>query len=96
MVDSREQRMAVLFGFLVGTTGTETFEMLKRSTRMTIIEKPKCLSGFTDSKGEMSIDDQYRSGRPSTARIDENVTEIREIVLENRRRAIEDVSDVYL
>ena len=43
-------------------------------------------------EGEMSIDDKPRSGRLSTSRIDENVEEVHAIVLEDRRRTIEEIS----
>jgi len=36
-------------------------------------------------RGETSIDDQPRSGRPSTARTDENLAKIREVIMEDRR-----------
>jgi hypothetical protein len=39
----------------------------------------------------MSTDDQPRSERPSIARTDENVTKIRQIILEDRRRTIDEV-----
>ena len=42
----------------------------------------------------MLIDNQPRSGRPSTSRTDENVLKICEIVLENRRRIIEEFVEV--
>ena len=49
----------------------------------------KWFSSF--ESGEMSIDGQPRFGRPSTARTDENVEKIREIILEDRRRTNKEV-----
>ena len=92
MVDFREQRAAVKFCFLLGKTGTETLEMLKAAYKDNAMGKTLVVGWFSRFKsGEMSLDDQPRSGRPSTARIDENVEKIREIILEDRRRTLEEV-----
>ena len=42
----------------------------------------------------MSIDDKPRSGCPSATRIDERVEKIRGIILEDRRRTIEEVGEL--
>jgi hypothetical protein len=41
-------------------------------------------SCFTN--GELSLADQPRSGRPLTSRTDENITRVRELILEDHRR----------
>jgi len=56
--------------------------------------KLKCWSGFPVLKEEMSIDNQPRSGRPSTARTNENDEKIWEVILEDRRRTIEEVVEL--
>lgn len=95
MADSREQRAAVKFCFLLGKTGTETFEMLKTAYKDDALGKTQVFEWFSRfKKGEMSIDDKPRSGRPSTSRTDENVAKIREIVLEDRRRTIDEMVEL--
>ncbi|KAJ8729025.1 hypothetical protein PYW07_006721 [Mythimna separata] len=95
MADSREQRAAVKFCFLLGKTGTETLEMLKTAYKDDAIGKTQVFEWFSRFKnGEMSIDDKPRSGRPATARTDENVKKIREIILEDRRRTIEEIVEL--
>ena len=59
------------------------------------IGKPQVFEWFSYfERGEMSIDDEPRSGRTSTAITDENVERIREIILEDRRRTIEEVEEL--
>jgi hypothetical protein len=43
-------------------------------------------------RGEISVEDQPHSGRPSTSGSDENVGNFRQVVLEDRRRAIDEIS----
>lgn len=94
MADLREQRAAVKFCFLLGKTGTETLEMLKTAYKGDALGKTQVFEWFSRFKsGEMSIEDQARSGRPSTARTDENVKKIHEIILEDRRQTIEEVTE---
>jgi len=44
--------------------------------------------------GEMSIEDNPRSERPSTSRTDENVMKVKEIVLTDRRQIIDQILEV--
>jgi hypothetical protein len=44
--------------------------------------------------GRMSVDDDERSGRPSTGSTTENVAEVLEAILEDRRRTIHDICDI--
>ena len=45
-------------------------------------------------RGEMSVEGQPRCGRPSTNITDENVEKVRQAVLEDRRQAIDESSEV--
>ena len=42
----------------------------------------------------MSLEDQPRSGRPSTSRTDENIAKILELILEDRHRTTDDLVDL--
>ncbi|PNF32105.1 hypothetical protein B7P43_G03646 [Cryptotermes secundus] len=91
MADSHEQRAAVKFCFLLGKTATETV-MLQTAYKEAPMSKTQIYAwSFRFKRGEISTDDQSRSGRPSTARTDEDVTEIRQIILEDRRRTIDEL-----
>ncbi|XP_027851471.2 protein GVQW3-like [Aphis gossypii] len=89
-----EQRAAVKFCFLLGKTGTETLEMLKTAYKGDALGKTQVFEWFSRFKsGEMSIEDQARSGRPSTSLTDKNVKNIHKINLEDRRKTIEEVAE---
>lgn len=92
MADCREQRAAVKFCFLLEKTPAETLVMLKTAYGDTALSKTRVYEWFQRFKsGKMSIEDQPRSGRPSTSRIDENVKKIHTLILEDRRRTIDEL-----
>jgi len=65
----------------------ETLVMLKTAYGDTALSKTCVYEWFQRFRsGEMSIEDQHRSGRPSMSRIDENVKKIHTLVLEDRHR----------
>jgi hypothetical protein len=43
--------------------------------------------------GQLSVEDDERSGPPSTSKTTENVEQIRELIHEDRRRAIHELAD---
>jgi hypothetical protein len=64
-----EQRAAVKFCFLLGKKASETVQILKTAYKNDAMYQAQVYSWFTRfENGEMSIDDQPRSGRPSTSR----------------------------
>ncbi|KAJ8942258.1 hypothetical protein NQ318_008001 [Aromia moschata] len=54
----------------------ETVLMLKTAYKDDAMGKTQVYEWFSRFNGDMSIDDKRRSGRPSTARNDENVEKI--------------------
>lgn len=95
MASLSEQRAAVKFCFLLGKNAAETVLMLKTAYQDDAMGKTQVYEWFARFKnGDMSIDDKPRSGRPSTARIDENVEKIRELVLTDRRQTIDQLSEI--
>jgi hypothetical protein len=54
----------------------------------------RSLSGFSRLRnGNMSIDDLPRPGRPSTSRNEENIEKVRQVINEDCRKTIEQVSE---
>ncbi|KAJ8956874.1 hypothetical protein NQ318_014290 [Aromia moschata] len=81
---------AVKFCFRLGKNAAETVLMLKTAYKDDAMGKTQVYEWFVRFKnGDMSIDDKPRSGRPSTARNNENVEKIRELVLTDRRQTID-------
>jgi len=73
---------------------TETFEMLK----ITFREEAMCRTQTYEwrkrfKEGRTSVDDDPRSGRPSTSKTDENVAEVREVIRSNRRLTVREVAE---
>ena len=95
MSDSREQRASVKFCFLLGKNAAETVLMLKSAYKEEAMGKTQVYEWFTRFKrGDMSIEDLPRTGRPSTSRNDENVEKIDELVHEDRLRTIEELVEL--
>lgn len=95
MTSLSEQRAAVKFCFLLGKNAAETVLMLKTAYKDDAMGKTQVYEWFTRFKnGDMSIDDKPRSGRPSTARTDEKVERIRELVLTDRRQTLDQLSEI--
>jgi hypothetical protein len=64
--------------------------MLKTAYGDAALSKTRVYDRFSRFKnGEMSIEDQFRSGRLSTLRIDENLDKINALVREDCRRTID-------
>jgi len=45
------------------------------------------------SEGGESVSDEERSGRPATSRTEENIANVRQIVLENRRLTVRSIAE---
>ena len=95
MAGYREQRAAVKCCFLSGKSAAETIVMLKTAYGDAALSKTRVYKWFSRfKKGEMSIEDQPRSGRPATSRSDENVDKINALIREDRHRTIDQLCAV--
>jgi len=88
-----EQRICVKFCVKIGKSVTETFEMLKIAFR----EEAMCRTQTYEwrrrfKEGRTSVDDDPRSGRPSTSKIDDNVANVREVIRSNHRLTVREVA----
>jgi transposase len=69
--------------------------MLETAYKEAALGKTQVYEWFSQFRnGELSLVDQPHSGQPSTSRTDQNIARIRELVLEDRRRTIEDLVDL--
>jgi hypothetical protein len=95
MTDVKEQPICIKFCFKLGKTASETHIMLKEAFGDNALghtqtyEWCKCFKN-----GWMSVDDEERSGSPSTGTTTENVAKVREAILEDRRGMIHDVCNI--
>jgi len=81
----------------IGKSVTETFEMLKIAFREEAMCRTQTYEWWKRFKGgRNSVDDDPRSGRPSTLKTDDNVAKVREVIRSNHcltvREAAEEVS----
>ena len=90
VADNKEQRVCLKFCFLLGKSAAETVLMLQEALSRT--EVYKWYSRFKG--GEMSCEDQPRSGRTSTCRNDENLGKVRNAINADRRRTIDEISEI--
>ena len=95
MADNKEQRQCVKFCFLLWKSAPETVLMLQGAFKEEALSKTQvyewysCLEG-----GEMSCEDQPRSGRPSTCRNDENLEKVRNAINADRCRIIDEIYEI--
>ena len=81
-----EQRANIKFFVKLGISATETFEAMSGA---------RCFERKSRFKsGRTSLEDDKRSGRPSTSTTPKNVYEIARIVRQNRRIIIKEVADM--
>jgi hypothetical protein len=90
-----EQRICIKFCFNLKKTAAETHRMLQEAFGDNAMSQSKtflCYKRFKD--GRTSVDHNERSGRPSTSTTPENIRNVREAILADRRRTIHDVCDI--
>ena len=95
MCDSKEQGTCLKFCFLLGKTPTESLEMLQEPFKEQALSRAQVFEWFSHfKKRDLSIEDQPRSGHPSSSRNDENITKICEKLNEDRRYTTDELSEV--
>ena len=82
MADLKEQSVCITFCFLLGKTAAETVTMLREAFKEEDLSQARVYKWFSRFKrGDMSLEDQAQSGRPSTSRTDENIKKIRDAIM---------------
>lgn len=91
---SYEQRCAIKFCFKLGHNATETCTKLQQAYGDAALSRAQVFRWFKEfSEGRESIEDDLRSGRPTTAKNDENVERIRLLVRSDRRLTVRLIAD---
>jgi len=89
-----EQRVCINFCVKNGIKCSKTLEMLTVAYGESTLCKKKVYKWYKlFQEGRENVNDEPRSGRPSTSKTDENVQEVKEIVLKNRRITIREIAD---
>ena len=90
-----EQRYAIKFCFKLGKTASETHEMIKRAYgddamgRSSVFEWHKLFR-----EGREQVEDDQRSGRPSTNKSDENLLKVKNLLNSDRRLSVRMMSEL--
>jgi len=95
MADNKEQRVCVKFCFLLGKSAAETVLMLQEAFKEEALSRTQVYKWYSRFKGgEMSCEDQPRSGRPSACQKDENLDKDRNVINADRHWTIDEISEI--
>ena len=95
VADNKEQRLCVKVWFLLGKSAAETVLMLQEAFKEEALSMTQVCERYSSFKGgEMSCEDQPRSGRTSTCRNDGNLEKVRNTINSDRRRTIDEISEI--
>ena len=93
MNNLKEQRFAVKFCVKLGKSTTETFAMLNMAYGDVAMKRATCFRWHKRFKnGRLSVEDDERSGRPSTSTDDPHIDEINTLVQANRRLTVRELT----
>ncbi|KYN30749.1 hypothetical protein ALC56_14951 [Trachymyrmex septentrionalis] len=89
-----EQRVCINFCVKNGIKCSKTLEMLTVAYGESTLSKKSVYKWYKlFQEGRENVNDESRSERPSTSKTDENVQEVKEIVLKNRRITIREIAN---
>ena len=94
MQSSLEQRYSIKFCVKLGKSGPETVEMIRKAYGQDALSSSQIYKWYKDFKeGRESVEDEQRSGRPSTSRTHENVVTVKAALDTDRRLNIRLIAD---
>lgn len=94
-MDSKlEQRTCIKFCCKNEITCSDTLKMLQKCYGDDTLSKTQVYQWYERFKsGREAVEDDARPGRPSTSKTDENVDEIRQLLIENRKLTIREIAE---
>ena len=88
-----EERVCVKFCFKLGKTATEMWKMLQQAFGDECMSQTQCFEWYNHFKaGRISMDEDPRSGRPSTSTDDIHIDAVHDLILQNRRLTIREIA----
>jgi [histone H3]-lysine36 N-dimethyltransferase SETMAR len=89
-----EQRVNIKFCFKLKKNAKEAHEMLKSVYGDNVVTLKTVYKWYERFKsGNESVEDEQRSGRPSTSKTDENVQKVSKLIRSNRRLTIRELTE---
>ena len=93
MKDLEEQRGCVKFCFKLRKTATETWKMLQQAFGDECMSRTHCFEWYSHFKtGRNSMDEDRRSGRPSTSTDDVHIDAVHDLFLQNHCLTIREIA----
>jgi transposase len=81
-----EQRAAIKFCFILGKSASETYELLQKKYGSDSLSRPMTFEWFEQFReGRESLEDDERSGRPTTSRNEQTIEKVCQLVMQDRR-----------
>lgn len=94
MAEFHEQRVNIKFCVKLSKTFTETHQMMKQVYGDQCLSRTNCYYWFRRFKdGRENVNDDPRSGRPSTSTDDAHVSQVNEMVRSNRRLTVREIAE---
>jgi [histone H3]-lysine36 N-dimethyltransferase SETMAR len=94
MITKRDQRACIQFCFLLNKNAKETHQMLRQAFKEDAMGRTQVFEWFSRfKKGNMSLEDETRSGRPLIARNAANIEMVNQIIHSDRRLTIEAIAE---
>jgi len=94
MKDLEEQRVCIKFCFKLGKTFTETFQMLQQAYGEDCLSSKQCHEWYQHFKsGRMSIENDSKSGWPSTSMDDDHIEKVLAMICQNCRLTVCEVAE---
>ena len=95
MSDFIEQRSAIKFCLRNEISAAKTLRMLQKAFGESTMSQKNVYKWYKDFKeGRERVDDLERSGRPSTSTDELHVNKVKDLVLQNRRLTVRDLTDI--
>jgi len=95
MKDLEEQCVCVKFCFKLGKIATESWEIRQQPLVDECMSRTQCFEWYNRFKtGRTSIDEDPRSGRPSTSTGDVHIDAVCDLILQNRRLTVREIAEV--
>lgn len=89
-----EQRYAIKFCVRLKETASVTYDKLKTAYGENVLSRTRVFQWHKDfSEGRELVEDEPRSGRPATSKTVQNIAKVQQLVTENRRLTVINISD---
>ncbi|CAK9829627.1 Protein GVQW3 [Anthophora retusa] len=94
MASFEHQRVCIKFCVKNGFNGPQTLDMLEKCFGNDTLSRSNVFRWHERFRsGRESVEDDKRSGRPSTSKTDENIDKIKEMLSENRKLTIRELAE---